>query len=90
MNWLVAASLFWVFASATVAMLPMRYQYAPGILLLLAAPVLIVWIGYDVGYFAAAAALVAFLSMFRNPLIYLARKALGLPVIRPENRPERP
>ena len=57
MNWLVAASLFWVFASVTVALLPMRFQYAPGLTLLLAAPVLIAWIARDVGSFAAAAAL---------------------------------
>lgn len=37
---------------------------------------------------AAAAALVAFLSMFRNRLIYLARKALGLPVRRSDGPPE--
>ena len=90
MNWLVAVSLFWVLASATVALLPMRFQYAPGLTLLLAAPVLIAWIARDVGSFAAAAVLVAFLSMYRNPLLYLARKAIGLPVRRPAEPPEAP
>ena len=90
MNWLVAASLFWVFASVTVALLPMRFQYAPGLRLVLAAPVLMAWIACDVGSFAAAAALVAFLSMYRNPVFYLVRKAIGLPVRRPAEPPEAP
>ncbi len=83
MNWLVAAALFWVIASAAVAMLPMRHQYAPGLALLLAAPVLIVLIGREWGLFMGAAALLAFLSMYRHPLRYLARRALGLPTERP-------
>lgn len=81
---LIAGSL-WVLAAALTAMLPMRRQYAPGITLLSAAPVLIVWIGWQHGIWIAVAALAAFLSMFRNPLIYLARKALGLPVQLPSD-----
>ncbi len=71
-------------ASAITGMLPMRYQYAPGITLLLAAPVLIVWLGVEHGWVVGAVALAAFLSMFRNPLRYLVKKAMGLPVERPE------
>ncbi len=70
----------WVVASAIVAMLPMRRQYAPGLLLLLAAPVLLIFIGYEHGWGWAAVGFLAFVSMFRNPLKYLAKKALGLPV----------
>lgn len=70
----------WVVASAFVAFLPMRRQYAPGLALLIAAPVLIVLLGVYHGPWMALAALAGFLSMFRNPVIYLARKALGLPV----------
>ena len=40
--------VLWVFASAIVAMLPMRKQYFPGVALLLAAPVLIVLVGIQV------------------------------------------
>ena len=78
----------WVVASAIIGMLPMRHQYAPGICLLIAAPILIIWIGAAHGWVLAAVGLVAFLSMFRHPLIYLAKKALGRPVTRPEERPE--
>ena len=78
----------WVLASAIVAMLPMRHQYAPGICLLIAAPILIVWIGAEHGWVLATVAVLAFLSMFRHPLIYLTKKALGRSVSRPEERVE--
>ena len=69
--------VLWVFASATVAMLPMRLQYIPGVILLLAAPVLIFFIGQQVGWIAALAGLAAFVSMFRNPLRYLWARLRG-------------
>lgn len=56
--------------------------------MLIAAPVLIVWLGIEHGWVAALVALAAFLSMFRNPLRYLAKKAIGRPVVRPEERGE--
>ncbi|MBD3678969.1 MAG: DUF2484 family protein [Rhodobacteraceae bacterium] len=76
--------LFWVFAATVVALLPMRMQYPPGIMLLIAAPVLIVLIGREHGAWVGVLALAAFLSMFRRPLSYLARKAMGLQVRRPK------
>lgn len=66
----VMLALAWVFASTVVAFLPMRLQYLPGGALLFAAPVLIVFLGYQHGWIAGAGALLAFLSMFRNPLRY--------------------
>ena len=69
----------WVLAATFVAFLPMRAQYPPGILLLLAAPLLLGWIALDHGGWIFAAALFAFLSMFRRPLFYLARRAFGGP-----------
>ncbi len=66
--------IVWVFASVAVAMLPMRRQYIPGVALLLAAPILIVMIGMQVGWFVAVLAIAAFVSMFRNPLKYLFAK----------------
>lgn len=67
----------WVLASALAAMLPMRAQIAPGLALLAAAPVLLVWIGRAHGWLWLAVGLFAFLSMFRRPLAYFARHALG-------------
>lgn len=69
----------WVLASALVAMLPMRRQMVPGIALLAMAPVLLVWIGWVHGWLWLALGLFAFVSMFRNPLLYFLRRALGRP-----------
>ncbi|MEL6523595.1 MAG: DUF2484 family protein [Pseudomonadota bacterium] len=74
---LVWLSILWVLASAAVAMLPMRFQYVPGLALLIAAPVLIIAIGWQVGLWAGALATAAFVSMFRKPLAYLWRRLLG-------------
>lgn len=84
MSPVLIAGFLWVLASAITAMLPMRYQYPPGIALLIAAPVLIVWLGVEHGWIVAVLALAAFISMFRNPLRYFAKKAIGLSVQGPE------
>ncbi len=70
-------AIIWVLAATAVAMLPMRYQFAPGVMLLLLAPVLIYQLGAEFGWLAAIAALAAFLSMFRKPLAYYVRKFTG-------------
>jgi hypothetical protein len=57
--------------------LPMRLQYGPGIALLLLAPVLIIWLGYDFGWGLSIVSLLAFASMFRNPLKYIFARARG-------------
>lgn len=75
---LIAACL-WALAATATAFLPMRRQMVPGVALLVAAPALLVWIGAVHGVWWGLAALAAFLSMFRNPLIYFARRALGRP-----------
>lgn len=67
----------WVFASALVALLPMRWQYVPGVALLCVAPVLISHIALAVGVWAAFGALLAFGSMFRNPLRYFWKRLTG-------------
>ena len=67
----------WVLAATVTALLPMRMQFAPGITLLVAAPILLIWIGYEHGFWTALLGLLAFMSMFRRPLAYLAKRALG-------------
>lgn len=74
---------FWVLASAVTAMLPMRRQMIPGVALLAAAPVLLWFIAKDYGVWMFLITLLAAVSMFRNPLIYFVRRALGLPVSLP-------
>ena len=67
----------WVLAATAVAMLPRRQQYIPGVALLIAAPLLSLWIGVSVAWWAGVLALAAFVSMFRNPLRYFWAKARG-------------
>lgn len=74
---LIWLSIAWVFASAGVAMLPLRKQYIPGIALLIAAPVLIVLVGFEYGWVYAVLGAAAFGSMFRNPLRYIAARLRG-------------
>ena len=69
------SAVFWVFAATVTALLPMRHQYVPGITLLVVAPLLIVWLGYDHGWMWSVLALLAFVSMFRNPLRYFYARA---------------
>ena len=77
MSAVVIAGAVWVLLASPVAMLPLRMQYIPGVILLLAAPPLIVWFGLSHGVLAALAALAGFVSMFRNPLRYLWKRARG-------------
>ena len=76
----------WVIAAAITAMLPMRAQMIPGLSLLAAAPLLLVWIGLTQGFLWLAVGTFALASMFRRPLNYFTRKALGLklPPLPPE------
>ena len=77
MSYPLIAGALWVLASAFVAFLPMRRQYPPGIVLLMLAPLLLIWIGWAHGWIWLAVAIFAFVSMFRNPLIYLMRRLHG-------------
>jgi hypothetical protein len=65
-------------------MLPMPQQMMPGIALLVAAPVLLVWIASVHGWVWPALGLFAFVSMSRNPLRHFARRALGRPAPLPK------
>jgi hypothetical protein len=64
----------WVVAAATVAMLPMRWQYVPGAILLLLSVPLLVLIGRDAGWLWVVPVLLAVLSMYRRPLGAIARQ----------------
>ena len=73
----VVIACLWVLAAAGTAMLPMRAQMVPGTLLLIAAPVLIVWLGWAHGGWWVVVGLLALGSVFRNPLIYFYKRARG-------------
>ena len=74
---LLYTACLWAIAATIMALLPMRHQYIPGVILLGLAPCLILWIGVSVAWWAGALALAAFISMFRNPLRYFLAKARG-------------
>lgn len=69
--------VLWVLAAACVAFLPMRRQYIPAFALLILAPFLIGFLGYQHGILWVLIGTAAFASMFRNPLIFLFRYATG-------------
>jgi len=79
----IITAALWVLASTATAMLPMKRQYVPGVTLLIAAPFIILWLGYENGWWLSFVAALGFISMFRNPLRYLLAKARG-------QNPERP
>lgn len=79
MSLVLFLACLWVLAATATAFLPMRYQIVPGLALLIAAPILIVWIGLDHGWLWAGLGLLAFVSMFRRPLAALIRRARGAP-----------
>lgn len=64
-------AILWAFAATITALLPMKYQYPPGLTLLICAPILIVWLSIAHGWWIGAFALFAFVSMFRRPLLHL-------------------
>ena len=70
-------AILWVFASTIVAFLPMKRQYVPGIALLVTAPFIILWLAAYYGWPMGLVALFAFISMFRNPLVYIYRRLRG-------------
>lgn len=77
---LILACSLWVIVGAITAFLPMRRQMIPGATLILTAPLLLVWIGMAHGWVWVVAGLLAFGSMFRNPIIYYYKRARGIPV----------
>lgn len=79
---LIAAAV-WVLAATVTAFLPYRRQFPPGIVLLILAPLILIWIGWEHGWLWLFIGLAGFASMFRNPLIYFWRRWRGLPVTRP-------
>ena len=67
----------WVIAAAIVSMLLMRFQYLPGVTLLVLAIPLAVFVAMEVGVLWVLAVIFAVLSMFRRPLYYIARRLVA-------------
>ncbi|WP_298933201.1 DUF2484 family protein [uncultured Ruegeria sp.] len=77
MDYSMIFAALWVICATIVALLPMRLQFPPGIILLICAPALIIWLGYDHGWFWSVLASGGFISMFRNPIRFYWRKWTG-------------
>lgn len=77
MNSIVLASI-WALVATLVAFLPIRWQFAPGILLLVTAPLIIVALGVQHGWGLALAGTAGFVSMFRKPLRHYWRRWKGI------------
>ncbi|WP_294606780.1 DUF2484 family protein [uncultured Roseovarius sp.] len=73
---LLIASL-WVLAATIVALLPMRWQYVPGLTLLILAPLVIGFAGYQHGWLVALGGVFALVSMFRRPLRFAIARLRG-------------
>jgi len=67
----------WVLAAVAVALLPRRWQYAPGFGLLAAAAWLIWRLAADHGAWIVLPAALAVVSMFRKPLAVMLRRLRG-------------
>lgn len=80
MSPLILSCTAWVLAATATALLPMRRQMLPGLVLLALAPLLIGWGFVAAGPLWGGLFLLAFGSMFRRPLAHLGRKALGMAV----------
>lgn len=76
MSLALTLACIWAVASAFTAMLPYRMQFPPGIALLILSVPLTVFVGYSHGWIWVGIVVAATLSMFRNPLIYFAKRAL--------------
>lgn len=77
MSTLLVLCCLWVVAATVVAFLPMRVQYVAGFFLALSAFALIVWLSVSLSPWIGVAALAAFVSMFRKPLGYFAKRLTG-------------
>ena len=76
MTWIFIGCV-WVLACTVIAMLPIRRQIVPGVMLMMAGPFLI-WVLIDqLGWLVGGIALFAFLSMFRNHMIYMTQILMG-------------
>ena len=73
----------WVVGCSITAMMPMKYQIYPGLPLLIATPFMLAFLGYQYGIWLVLVGVVAFASLFRKPLIYFIRRALGWPTQHP-------
>ena len=73
----IIIAALWAIAATITAYLSMRHQYIPAVTLLIAAPIIIIWLGYAYGWLLSLAATAGFISMFRNPLRFIYAKLRG-------------
>jgi hypothetical protein len=76
----IVSCCVWALLASVTALLPLRVQYAPAIMLAIVVPFLLIFVGFEHGLGAVALGLTAFISLFRVPLLYVARQMIGAPV----------
>lgn len=69
------AACLWIVGASLTALLPLRQQVAPGLTLLIVAPVIVAWLSLAHGAWIAALAALAVAASFRRPLAHLVRRA---------------
>ncbi|ABD55674.1 DUF2484 family protein [Jannaschia sp. CCS1] len=77
MSLALTLACLWVLASAIVAMLPLRFHWRFGLPLLILSIPLTIFVGYAHGWIWTVVILLAVGSMYRNPLRYFLKRALG-------------
>ena len=76
----IVSCCVWALLVSVTALLPLRVQYTPAIMLVIVVPFLLIFVGFEHGLGAVALGLAAFVSLFRAPLLYVARQMIGEPV----------
>ena len=76
----IVSCCVWALLASVTALLPLRVQYAPAIMLAIVVPFLLIFLGFEHGLGAVALGLAAFVSLFRVPLLNVARQMIGGPV----------
>lgn len=77
MSMSLTLACLWVLAAAITAMLPMRFQYAPGLTLLILSVPLTAYVAWQHGVILVLLVVFAVVSMFRRPLLFLGRRAVS-------------
>ena len=76
----IVSCCVWALLVSVTALLPLRVQYTPAIMLVIVVPFLLIFAGFEHGFGVVAIGLAAFVSLFRVPLLYVARQMIGEPV----------
>ena len=75
----IVSCCVWALLACVTALLPLRVQCAPAIMLAIVVPFLLIFVGFEHGLGAVALGIAVSLSLFRVPLLSVARQMIGEP-----------